>query len=395
MAEQLRPVDLVLGMAAASDDPGPIFAAACGRLLADGVPLRRASLGMQTIDPTVRALAFVWRRDAPTVAMAGAVAHGAGGEGEAMYRRSPIAHLEAQGLTGRRWRLEVGEGCAAFPLLAELRAEGATDYVLRLARFGGAAVAALPGVAFAFDTDRPGGFREADAAALESILPALGLVAHRAALARVASELLGVYLGPATARRVLAGEARRGRGQAIAAALLLADLRGFTALADREDPRRVVGWLDEHLEAVGASVAGHGGEVLKFVGDGLLAVFPSEGQEADACVRALGAAEAALASTAALNAARRATGEPELGLDVVLHHGEVVYGNVGAARRLDFTVVGRAVNEASRLEALCGRLGRNPLLSAAFAARCGRATVSLGRFALRGVSGELEVRALG
>lgn len=397
MSELPRPVDLVLREAVASDDLGALLATACGRLLADGVPLRRASLGMRTIDPTVRALSYVWRRGAPGVA-AEAVAHGVGDEGEALYRRSPIAHLEAAGLAAHRWRLEAGEGCGAIPLLAELRAAGATDYVVRLVRFAGAAAgAALPGVALAFDTDRAGGFADGEVAACDALLPALGLAAHRAALGRIASELLGVYLGPATARRVLAGEVRRGRGRAIAAAILLADLRGFTALADRADPRRVVGWLDEHLEAVGAAVARHGGEVLKFLGDGLLAVFPADGPaaEPDACGRALAAAEEALARTAALNAARarRAAGEPGLGLDVVLHHGEVVYGNVGAARRLDFTVVGRAVNEASRMELLCGRLDRNLLLSAAFAARCGRPTASLGRFPLRGVAGALEVRA--
>ena len=134
--------------------------------------------------------------------------------------------------------------------------------------------------------------------------------------------------------------------------------------------------------------------MLKFLGDGLLAVFPADEtatSDADACRRALAAAEQALAATATLNADRRAKGEPELALDVVLHYGEVVYGNVGAARRLDFTVIGPTVNEASRMEALCAELGRALLLSAAFAARCGRATVSLGRFQLRGCEGETEV----
>jgi adenylate cyclase len=137
--------------------------------------------------------------------------------------------------------------------------------------------------------------------------------------------------------------------------------------------------------------------VLKFLGDGLLAVFPFDEpgvSEADACGRALAAAEAALGRTSALNAGRRDRGGPELALDLVLHQGEAVYGNVGAARRLDFTVIGRAVNEASRMEGLCQGLGRPLLLSAAFAARCGRPTISLGRFALRGLEGEVEIVAL-
>jgi adenylate cyclase len=390
-------VDLILREATAGDDPGGLLAAVCERLAAAGLPLWRVSLGMRAIDPTVRALAFVWRRGRGTSAEA--AQHGAGDEGEAMYRRSPVHHLQAAGLDAGRWRLEAGEGCDALPILAGLRAEGGADYLMRLVRFGGGpAASALPGVAIAFATDRPGGFADPEVAAFDALLPALGLASYRFALARTASELLGVYLGPMTAGRVLAGEVRRGAGRAITAAILLADLRGFTALAAREDPLRMVGWLDEHLEAAGGPVAERGGEVLKFLGDGLLAVFPDGGPpgnaaEGDACVRALAAAEDALARTAALNAGRRARGGPELGLDVALHHGEVVYGNVGAARRLDFTVIGRAVNEASRMEALCEPLGRSLLLSARFAARCGRGTVSLGRFALRGVEGELEVAA--
>jgi adenylate cyclase len=385
-------VEFILHAATAGDDLGSLLTAVCERLAAAGLPLWRVSLGMRALDPTVRALSFVWRRGRGT--SADATEHGAG---EEVYRRSTIAHLEALGLGGHRWRLEAGEGCDAIPLLAELRAEGATEYVIRLVRFGGLTTSAVPGAALAIATDRPGGFTDAEVAAFDALLPALGLASYRFALTRTAAELLGVYLGPMTARRVLAGEVRRGMGRAITAAILLADLRGFTALAGREDPHRVVGWLDEHLEAAGSPVAAQGGEVLKFLGDGLLAVFPAEepdGGGADACARALLAAEEALARTAALNALRRARAEPVLDLDVVLHHGEVVYGNVGAARRLDFTVIGRTVNEASRMEGLCAQLGRQLLLSAAFAARCGRMTVSLGRFVLRGVDDELEIRVL-
>ena len=388
-------VDAILREATDGDDLGGLVAIIAEHLTAAGLPLWRFSLGMRALDPTVRALSFVWRRGARLSSET--VSHGVGGEGDAMFRRSPIAFLEAQGLTGHRWRLEAEEGCAVIPLLAELRAQGATDYVLRLVGFGGATAAALPGVALAVASDRPGGFADPEIAAFDRLLPALGLASYRFALARVASETLGVYLGPRTARRVLAGEVRRGQGRSIAAAILLADLRGFTALTSRADPFRVVRWLDEHLDAVGGPVAEHGGEVLKFLGDGLLAVFPFDEPgvtEADACARALGAAEAALLRTAALNAGRRAGGGPELALDAVLHQGDVVYGNVGAARRLDFTVIGRVVNEASRMEALCERLGRPLLLSASFAARCGRPTISLGSFALRGLEDEVEIRTL-
>jgi adenylate cyclase len=391
-ADTAATIDLILGEATSGDDLAGLLDMVCERLVAAGMPLWRLSLTMRAIDPTVRALAFVWRRGRGT--LADRTPHGAADEGEAAFRRSPISHLQSKGLYRARWRLETVEGCDSFPLMADLRAEGATEYLMRLVPFGGPTGAALPGVAIAIATDRPGGLGTEEVAAFDALVPALGLASYRFALAGTASDLLGVYLGPMTAARVLGGEIRRGRGRAVTAAILVADLRDFTAFAGREEPHRVVHWLDEHLEAVGAPVAEHGGEVLKLLGDGLLAVFTAEAPgetEADACARALAAAEDALARTAALNAARRAGNGPELALALALHYGEVIYGNVGTARRLDFTVIGRAVNEASRMEKLCGELGHNLLLSSRFALRCGRETTSLGHFALRGVAEELEI----
>ena len=383
-------IDLILSQATSGDDLAGLLDLVCERLVATGVPLWRLSLTMRAIDPTVRALAYVWRRGRGT--LADRTPHGADDEGEAAFRRSPISYLQTRGLYRARWRLEAGEGFQSFALMADLRAEGATEYLLRLVPFGGPMAAALPGVAIAIATDQPGGLGAGEVAAFDALVPALGLASYRFALAGTASDLLGVYLGPMTAARVLGGEVRRGRGRAVTAAILVADLRDFTAFAGREEPHRVVRWLDEHLEAAGAPVAEHGGEILKLLGDGLLAVFTAEAPgEADPCARALAAAEEALARTAALNAARRAGNGPELALDLALHYGEVIYGNVGTARRLDFTVIGRAVNEASRMEKLCGELGHNLLLSGRFALLCGRETTSLGHFALRGVADELEI----
>ncbi|HXV23039.1 MAG TPA: adenylate/guanylate cyclase domain-containing protein [Alphaproteobacteria bacterium] len=384
-------VDLILREARENDDLGGLLAAVCDKLCEAGLPLMRASLGMRAIDPTIRALSFVWWRDRGV--SADQTPHD---EGDAQYLRSPISYLQTQGLARNRWRLDQGEGCETYTILREVQAAGASDYFMWLMRFGGPTSLAMPGVAIAIATDQLGGFSDDETALFEALLSAFGLACYRFALSRTAEDILGVYLGPMTARRVLAGEVQRGIGRAITAAILLADLRDFTQLTGREDPLRVVGWLNEHLEAVGGPVAEEGGEVLKFMGDGLLAVFPAESPERgrQACLRALAAAEEALVRTGALNASRRARGEPQLGLDIVLHYGEVVYGNVGASRRLDFTVIGRAVNEASRVESLCGRLGRDLLLTSPFATRCGRDTLSLGRFALRGVEGELEVAVL-
>jgi adenylate cyclase len=226
----------------------------------------------------------------------------------------------------------------------------------------------------------------------------LALAAYRIGLGRVATRTFAAYLGTNTGRRVLDGAIRRGEGATIAAAILLADLRGFTALADREDPHAVVGWLNEHLDAMGDPVVERGGEILKFLGDGLLGVFPAAdaGGAETACAMALAAAVEALKRTEALNAQRAAAGGPVLPLDVALHFGVVVYGNIGTRRRLDFTVIGKAVNEASRLEALCKTLGRPLLMSESFArhtaGRDRHRVVSLGRHVVTGL-GEREIFA--
>jgi adenylate cyclase len=380
-------VDLIIRQAVEGGSLPALFAALCEHLLQAGLPVWRASLSMRAIDPIVTATSLQWHRDkglGPPVRF--------GLADRLLYQRSPIAHVLDNDLPTARWRIETGEGCARFPILAELRAAGGTDYLMRIVGFAGQVAAALPGIALSIATDRPGGFTLAEIRRMDRMLPALGLACHRFALEGTLADVLSVYLGPRTAGRVLAGEIMRGTGRRITAAILLADLRGFTALSGQADPMKVVGWLNEHLEAMGAPIDAAGGEILKFTGDGLLAVFTADdGTEAAACARALAAAEAMLAATVTLNHARCQAGLPQLGLGVVLHHGEVVYGNVGAARRLDFTAIGPAVNEASRLEKLCGRLGRELLLSGAFAAHCTQPLRRIGAFRLRGVNAPIEV----
>jgi adenylate cyclase len=311
-------------------------------------------------------------------------------------RAASFTILLSSGLEARRWRLERGEGVAEFDLLRTLREEGGTDYLLRLVGFGDGRSRVM-GVALSIATDRPGGFAREEIALINRLIPALGLAAYRISAARTAADALSVYLGPRTAQRVLAGEIRRGDGETIAAAIFFADLKRFTSLSEREDALRVVGWLNEHFEAVGDAVTQRGGEILKFLGDGLLAVFPIadiDRRPCPICEDALRAAEEAVAANCALNESRAARREPGLELDVALHFGEVVYGNVGASRRLDFTVIGRAVNEACRMEAICDQVGRNIVLSEAFARRCPVATIEIGTFALRGIAGDRSIYAL-
>jgi adenylate cyclase len=384
-------VNWILEEGLRSDDLGAIFKGLAERLVARGIPLVRVTLGMPTIDPKAAVVNFRWSR---AEGLTGAeLTHEY--SADITFQQSPLRYLRdryrTEGIPAERWNLEDPEVVRRFPLFKELRAMGATEYALRLVVFEEGRTA-LQGVMLSAATDRPGGFGEAEFREIGRILPALAITAFRIALSRVATETLGAYLGPQTGAQVLQGKIRRGDSEVISAALLLADLRGFTALADRAPGTEVVAWLNQHLERIGDAVTAAGGEILKFLGDGLLAVFASAEMGAEeACRRALGAALEAQSGNAALNQERRDKGEPALDLSIALHFGDVVYGNIGTARRLDFTVIGAAVNEVSRMEALGKSLGRPLLLSESIAHRCGRAVVSLGVHELRGITGAREM----
>ncbi|ACS41137.1 adenylate/guanylate cyclase domain-containing protein [Methylorubrum extorquens] len=391
-ASDLRRIEAhLIARATASDEAEAIIAEFCEALVAAGLPLWRLSLAVPVIDPLFRGVSVAWRRGQgmavfPTV-------HGP--EGEDTFLRSPVGWLRANDLSFVRWRLDQSNGCPDLPLLDALRQAGGTDYLLHAAAF--APGSAMEGVGISFATDRPGGFSQAEQAVVAGLVPVIALVTAKLSLSHAIREMLDTYLGPATGARVLAGEMRRGQSTVVHAAILLADLRGFTAVADRDDPLKVVGWLDEHFDALGEPVQRHGGEISKFLGDGFLAVFPVAEPDAltcPACTGALDAAREALARNDRLNASRRQDGLPPLEADIVLHYGRVVSGNVGTDRRLDFTVIGRAVNEASRIERLCDGLERSLLLSDAFARRCGASLVPVGEFALRGVGRKQRIWGL-
>jgi len=372
-----------------SDDLGAILKEMSERLVAQGIPVRRTSLNMPTIDPTAAGLTFRWSCDEGLQSLTRTPEDFRG----MAFRHSPIRHLLDHGIRSERWKLEDPDEVRKFADFAELRAAGMTEYALRIARFSQGRTA-LQGVALSMTTDRPGGFNDAELDAVGLLVPALSVVAYRIGLLRVATETLSAYLGPHSARRVLQGMIRRGDTQVISAALLLADLRGFTALFDRAPATDVVGWLNQHLECIGDAVTERGGEVLKFLGDGLLAVFAVQRGTERACSDAVSAAIDAQSRNAALNGRRAAAGGPALDLSIALHFGDVVYGNIGTARRLDFTVIGPAVNEVSRMETLGKSLGHALLLSESIARSCGRPVQALGPHALRGVAGMREMYVL-
>jgi adenylate cyclase len=396
MADRIEPsADLaggIIAAATAGDDLGQILAMLCDALEARGVRLLRAALALPALDPAVRALNFVWWRG-QGVALE-EVVHSA--DMELAYRGSPIAHLLQSGDMSVRWRLDDPERTPEFPRFQELRERGGTEIVYQLVGFGGQQTA-LEGTALSAVTDRPEGFRAEELTILQGVVPALALAAYRVGLGRTVTHTLAAYLGERTAHRVLTGAIRRGDGEAVTAAVLLADLRGFSALSEQHPAPAVVGWLNEHFDAMGEPVHEHGGEILKFIGDGILAVFAAERTAqtpAAVCASALQAAAEAVRRTEALNRRRAESGGPTLAVNVTLHYGDVFYGNIGTAGRLDFTVIGRAVNEASRMAELCKAIDCNLLISQSFAQNCDRPTIaSLGRHPLRTL-GEREVFTL-
>jgi len=375
----------VLDYGLTGGDPAALLDGASERLLAAGLPLLRTHLSFPTLNPFKRSENIVWLRGRGTTREV--LGHD---DFESAYARSPFPEMLRTGRNLRRWRLDTPDGTEGYPVMEALRVAGGTDLLVRLSPFGGT-IGALVGTAISAATDRAGGFSDGEVEALRDIVPAIALAAYRIVVADVTGGVLGAYIGHDASRHVLNGQIRAGEGHRVTAALMLADLRGFTSATEREGPS-IIERLGRHLAAVAEPVEAAGGEVLKFLGDGLLAAFPVIGSTEEACAGALASAREALLRNAAVNLLYPE--RPPLDLDVALHLGEVFYGNIGAGSRLEFTVIGSAVNEAARLEGLCGTLGRPLLMSEPFARHCGAATADLGRFDLRGVSGPWEVFGL-
>ena len=381
-----------------------LFDGFCRRLGEAGVPLWRGFASLRTLHPQWGGYGYVWRRDV------GAVRHEyypRGDEQDRDWLDSPFVYLIGRGVAGGgeggswptlRRRLNGPAAQLDFPVLAEFAAAGATDYFAEVLFFGAPGDPSHgTGVGLSFTTDRLEGFAEDDILLLQAVLPAVALAMMTDACHRIASGLLATYLGEDAGRRVHKGAVARGSVESIRAVLWYADIRSFTAIADNAPAIAVVEMLDEVFEVLAAALRRHGGQVLKFLGDGMLAIFPlAEPAAASTCSSALAAAAEAMAAVDRLNAARKAEDKPVAAVDLALHLGDVLYGNVGAVDRLDFTVIGPAVNEAARIETLCESLGERVLVSAELAAAtAGHGRLRpLGRHPLRGVREEREIYAL-
>ncbi len=374
-----------------------------------GVPLWRASLLTSTLHPQVEGIGLTWTRDGQRLRQE--YQHGSF---ERVPSLSPVydAVVAAQGRPSAdgmpmqgditpmtRYRLECGEGAANYAILDEFRRAGATDYLCFAIPFAidGNVHAGDAGAVITVLVDRAGGFTENEVTVITDLIPALGAALRPGVDLAAIRSVLDTYLGRDVGRRVLDGAIRRGSVEAISAAIVVGDLRGFTALADEVPRERLVSMLDDYLDCLVSPVEESGGEVLKFLGDGLLATFAFDtGEPGPVCAAALTAATEALRRIDVLNRSRSADGQPVMTLDLALHAGEVLYGNVGSARRLDFTIIGPAVNESARLEALCATLDVPLVASRRFVDLLGTAAkfCSLGPQVLRGVRTPVEVFTL-
>ena len=352
-------------------DPATFMRGLVAELAAEGVAVWRARYALMTKHPEVLWRSVRWRagevdiEDQPHERL-----------DEPFYMDSPV-HAVREGATSIR--VPLGSGIMPYPVCEDLRAQGGTDYFIQRLAFTTGQVSYVSWAA-----SEPGGFTDAAIATLERIRLFLARRLELESAYYATRALLGVYLGHNAARRVLAGEFQRGKGELIDAAIWFSDMRDFTALSDRATPAVVIAKLDRYFDAVASAISAGGGEVLKFIGDAVLAIFPVGGDARSACRRALDAAVAALAAIDRLG--------DDISIGVALHRGQVMYGNIGAKDRLDFTVISSAVNEASRLEGLCKRLATPLALSEAFVGAAGLENVlDLGSHELKGVSAPLHV----
>lgn len=353
-------------------------------LLARGFPIWRFNILLRTLNPLIAGTAFVWKRGEDGIEQR-SIRHE--GRQARAYLDSPLVPIY-EGKGGIRRRLEGPDAKLDFPILAELRDEGATDYVAMPLHFSDGHINALT-----LATDRSGGFTTENLGQLYEILPLLSRLFEVHALKSNTKSLLTTYLGARSASKVLNGKIRRGDGETVPAVIWYCDLRDSTRLAAALPREDYLSLLNAFFDAAAGTVLARGGEVLKFIGDAVLAIFPIEDCEvktAKACESALVAAHEALASLVAVDVP---DGFGPLRAGIALHKGEVTYGNVGAAERLDFTVIGRAANEVARLGELCKTLDHPILLSGQVAKTLEQPFQSLGKHCLRGTEAGHEVFA--
>ncbi|WP_170400768.1 adenylate/guanylate cyclase domain-containing protein [Ruegeria arenilitoris] len=362
----------------------------CNKLLELGVPLMRFHAAQSALHPVYGGTGFSWYQ-------------GRGGESETFeyteepseqWRQSPLFAILNNEVDEIRERLVEQNEANRYPLLNDLRQIGATDYYATGVSFNvptqsvtGITKEAVDGVLMSWTSNAPEGFRDCDLDLINTALPHLGLALKSASSARISKDLMRVYLGRDAGRRVLSGEIRRGSLQQIDAVMWNFDLEGFTSLSEELPGNEIIDMLNDYLAVAVGVVHDNRGNILKFMGDGLMAMFDVGEIDEDARA-ALKAVPVLQQRMEALNARREAEGLPVASFTLALHAGEILYGNIGSETRLDFTVIGPAVNQTARIAGMHKSLGQRILISddvARAAQPCGQNLVSVGRYMLRGV----------
>lgn len=384
--ELQRIIDWMIDGARSAITPSQMMVQCSERLIQAGLPLWRVGVFLRTLHPDYYGISFIWKPGAEV--RIGTVDFTFLDSAE--FQSSPMRIVFQQGLEVRAHGNDPASN--RFPIIEDLRAEGVTDYIALPLMFMDGAINAS-----SWTTKQPGGFTDEQLAALRALTPALARYCEIVQSRRIATMLLDTYVGNRAGERIMDGQIRRGHTETMHAAIWLSDLRGFTALSDRLPAETVVDILNHYFDCQVTAIREHGGEVLKYMGDGLLAVFPIDeyvGDDQKVCSRVL---EAARESRASVDALHYPIGEniERFRFGVALHVGDILYGNIGGGNRLDFTCIGPAINLAARLEKIASRLRRTVVASEGFAGICSGGWSDLGEFPIAGFSKAQRVFGLG
>ena len=361
----------------------------CERMLAAGIPLWRAHMAYSTLHPLFASQSITWTRAQGVDAQSHP--HGVYFDG---WHKSPLKHMIDNELPYLRRRLRGAGAMLDFPMLEELRDAGGTDYLGYAVEFGGDThtLAEKDGIAGSWCTDQESGFSAQDLNALLRLQQTLALTVKVQIREQITRNILSTYLGSDAGHQVLSGNIQRGDGERIRAIIWYSDMRASTALADSLTGAQFLDALNSYFECSAGAVIANDGEVLRFVGDAVLGIFPvRDGEPREPARSAINAALEANSRLVALNAEREAQGKPAVDFGLALHLGEVMFGNIGVPERLEFSVTGPAANEVARMEDLTKALGVRIVVSAECAKAAGNGLYSLGCHVLRGVHEPKEV----
>ncbi|MEH6648657.1 MAG: adenylate/guanylate cyclase domain-containing protein [Motiliproteus sp.] len=350
----------------------------------------RMQIGMPMLHPLYSIGTYIWKQDRGSYQET----YGRGSDKDDAWQKSPIKPMYEAGLNERCFRLQDSEA-EQFPMLVELRDEGVTEHLVQVAGFSDRSIPTdeQEGVVLTWSTTDADGFTETQIKLLSRLRLPLSALVKGLAQRKLTVDILDTYLGSYSGSRVLSGKIQRGDVEMINAVIFFCDLRDSSVLAKEYSPKAFLDLLNQYYEVTAGTVEKHGGEVLRFIGDASLAIFPIQKFDSDstACKKALDASKEALRLCDQLNEKRKRLGEQQIKFGIGLHKGEVLYGNMGIPTRLEFTVIGEAANEAARIEGMCKELGETVLVSKIFSECVASNWVSHGRHKLKNIADEIEV----